>query len=103
MTIELATAIAIVSLAFSIFFGLKNNGRASTKDIEERVKRETKLDVKVDDVLNTVKDIKYDISSVRKDISELNNRVTIVEAKADKANTRIDMLVGGSNETAKTE
>lgn len=44
MTIEISTAIiiSVVSVAFSIFFGLKNNKRSDTKDIEERVKQNTK-------------------------------------------------------------
>lgn len=104
MTIEVAILISIVSVSFAIYFGIKGNKRADTKDIEERVRRDTKLDVKVDDVLNTVKDIKYDISSVRKDVAELAKEVALVKASTEKAHARIDMLTkGGSDETAKKE
>ena len=43
MTIEIALLISIVSVAFSIFFGIKNSKRTDTKDIEERVKENTKI------------------------------------------------------------
>ena len=46
MTIEIALLISIVSVAFSIFFGIKNSRRADTKDIEERVKENTRINVK---------------------------------------------------------
>ena len=43
MSIEIALLISIVSVCFSVFFGLKNNKRSDTKDIEERVKEAMKL------------------------------------------------------------
>ena len=51
MTVELALIVSIVSVAFSIFFGLKNNKRTDTKDIEERVKENTRINLKLDDII----------------------------------------------------
>ena len=44
MTIEVSTAIiiSVLSLGFSVFMGLKSNKRTDTKDIEDRVKENTK-------------------------------------------------------------
>lgn len=64
MTIEISTAIiiSVVSVAFSIFFGLKNNKRSDTKDIEERVRQNTKINMKLDNISSLSEDIKSEIS-----------------------------------------
>ena len=46
MTIEVALLISVISVAFSIFFGLKNNKRSDVEDIKSRVERDTKTDAK---------------------------------------------------------
>lgn len=85
---QITVLVAIAGLIFTVFFNNKNSGRASAKDIEERVKRDTRVDIKLDDVLSTVKDIKYDIGSVRKDVAEHSKQLSVVEK-------RLDVLEGG--------
>lgn len=65
MTIEISTAIiiSVVSVAFSIFFGLKNNKRSDTKDIEERVRQNTQINMKLDNISSLSEDIKSEIFS----------------------------------------
>ena len=65
MTIEIALLISLVSVAFSIFFGVKNSKRTDTKDIEERVKENTRINVKLDNITQTTQEIKSEISSMR--------------------------------------
>ena len=50
MNIEVALLISVISVCFSVYFGLKNNKRTDTKDIEERVKDNTRINVKLDDI-----------------------------------------------------
>ena len=50
MNIEIALLISVISVCFSVYFGLKNNKRTDTKDIEERVKDNTRINVKLDDI-----------------------------------------------------
>ena len=47
MNIEIALLISVISVCFSVYFGLKNNKRTDTKDIEERVKANTRINVKL--------------------------------------------------------
>ena len=56
MTIELALLISLVSVAFSVFFGLKNNRRTDEKDIADRIARDTRTDMKLDEISADVKD-----------------------------------------------
>ena len=103
MEVEVALLISVVSVVFSVYFGLKNNKRTDTKDIEDRVARDTKTDMKLDEISRGVQDIKYDVSSVKKDLSKHNDRLIVLENSVEKANGRIDVIEekmngGGRNE-----
>ena len=90
MTIEVALLISMVSVAFSVYFGLKNSKRTDTKDIEERVKENTRINTKLDNITQTTQDIKSEISSMRDDIKSHNDRLIKVEESAKQAHHRID-------------
>ena len=75
MNIEIALLISVISVCFSVYFGLKNNKRTDTKDIEERVKDNTRINVKLDDIGQDTKEIKSEISSMREDIKMHNDRI----------------------------
>ena len=63
MQVEIAYLISIVSLAFSVFFGLKSSKHTDTKDIEERVKDNTRINMKLDAIAGTTQEIKSEIST----------------------------------------
>lgn len=92
MTIELALLISIVSVCFSIGFGLKNNKRTDTKDIEERVKENTRINTKLDSICQDTKEIKVEIASMRDDIKSHNDRIIKVEESCKQAHHRLDTL-----------
>ena len=73
MTIEITLLISAVSVAFAIFFGLKSNRRADEKEIVDKVERDTKINVKLDDIGSDVKEIRYDISETKKQVNEERN------------------------------
>lgn len=103
MTIEIATLVGIVSVAFAVYFGLKSNRRSDVKDIEEKAKRDTIINVKLDDISGDVKDVKYDISSVKKKVDEIDKRLVIVEQSAKSAHHRIDRIDGKEARIANAE
>ena len=103
MTVEVALLISIVSVVFSVYFGLKNSKRTDTKDIEERVKENTRINVKLDNITQTTQEIKSEISSMREDIKSHNDRLIKLEESVKSAHHRIDgieerMNGGGHNE-----
>ena len=81
MTIEISTAIiiSVLSLGFSVFMGLKNNKRTDAKDIEERVKENTRINMKLDAISNNTTDIKNEVSEMRKEINSHDSRIVKVE------------------------
>jgi septal ring factor EnvC (AmiA/AmiB activator) len=92
MTIEVALLISIVSVAFSIYFGLKNSKHTDTKDIEEKVRRDTVINTKLDGISQTMNEIKTDIASMHSEINSHNNRLIIVEQSVKSAHKRLDGL-----------
>ena len=90
MTIELSTAIiiSVLSLGFSVYIGLKNSKRTDTKDIEERVKENTRINMKLDTILDTINEMKSERSEI--ELAEHEQKLTKVEASTASAHHRLD-------------
>lgn len=88
--VTLAVIISVISVAFSVYFGLKNNKRTDTKDIEERVRENTEINVKLDAISNTTSEIKRDLTSVKDDIKSIDRRLVVVEESTKQAHHRLD-------------
>lgn len=96
MTAEsIAVIVSIVSLCSavtSIFFAFKNGKHTDIKDVEARVADATKLEVKIDNLLVLVADIKDEVKNQRNSITDITVRLAAVEASAKQAHKRIDEL-----------
>ena len=92
MTVEVALLISVVSVVFSIYFGLKNNRRTDSKEIEERVKENTRINMKLDETINISKETRNEISKIREDINKHDNRLVKVEESAKQAHHRLDTI-----------
>lgn len=92
MKIEIALLISIVSVCFSVYFGLKNNKRTDAKAIEERVKENTRINMKLDNIGQDTREIKTEISEMRKSISSHDTKIATLEDSCKSAHHRIDGL-----------
>lgn len=92
MTIEVTILISVISVAFAIFFGLSNYKRGNVNDLTEKVKEDTRFEMKLDEISRIVTDIKYDISATKKEVQELSNKLVAVEASVKSAHRRLDMF-----------
>lgn len=90
--ISLAIVVSIISLCFSAYFGLRNNKRSDTKDLEERVKSDTRINMKLDNISVAVEDVKKEVASMREDIASHNGRLIKLEASVKSAHHRIDFM-----------
>ena len=59
--------------------GLRNARHADESDAERKAKESAEINVKLDQIGNDVRDIKYDIAAVKRDVQGLTERVVIVE------------------------
>lgn len=100
MSIEIATVISIVSVAFAIYFGLKNAKRDDSKDIKDRATADAIVNVKLDNISSVVNDIKYDISDTKKQVVEIDKKLVAVEASVKSAHHRIDNMEKGEESHA---
>jgi len=92
MSIDIPILISIISVTIAVSSFFLNNRRADTKDIETRVAHDTKVDMKLDAISNTVNDIKYDVTSLRKYQHEMAERITVIEKSVEKCHLRVDAL-----------
>ena len=92
MTIEVALLISVVSLCVSAYLGFKGAHRTDAKDIEERAKENAMINFKLDNIGQTTKDIRADISSLHNEIKVHNDRLIKVEESLKSAHKRISTL-----------
>lgn len=94
MSIEISTAIiiSVISLSFSVYMGLKGNKRTDTKDIEERTRERTELNVKLDFISKSTNEIKEEISSLVKEVQAHGDRLIKVEESCKSAHHRLNTL-----------
>lgn len=85
----LITAISVVS---ALYFSSKNSKSTDVKEIERRVEERTETNMKLDEIGRNVNDIKFDISSTKKEVYSLTERVASVEASFKAAHQRIDKI-----------
>ena len=86
--------ISALALSFSIYMGLRNNRKADDKDITDKVARDTKINCKLDEISNNVKDIKYDMSATKNKVDDIDRRLVVVEQSVKSAHHRIDRIEG---------
>lgn len=92
MTVEVALVISIVSVTFSVYFGLKNSKRTDVKDIEERVKENTRINFKLDEISASIREVKDEVSSLKDEMQAHNDRIIKVEESAKQGHKRLDTL-----------
>ena len=90
MTVEVALVISLVSVAFSVFFGLKNNKRSDTKEIADRIAWETKVTMNLENISRDMKDIKDLIKGVQNDVKDHEGRIVKLESSYKAAHKRLD-------------
>ena len=88
--IEITLLISIISVSFSIFFGLKNNKKSDVKDIEERIARDTRTDMKLDEISKDVKDVKETVRNIQNDVKDHEGRIVKLEASYKAEHKRLD-------------
>ena len=94
MTIEVTLLISLISVSFSIFFGLKNSKKSDVKDIEARVARDTKTDMKLDEISKDVKEVKETVRNIQNDIKDHEGRIVKLEASYKAEHRRLDEVFG---------
>ena len=64
------------------------------KAIADKVARDTKINIKLDDISGDVKEIRYDFSETKKQVADMDKRLVVVEQSAKAAHHRLDDFIG---------
>lgn len=101
-----AIIISIISVTFSIFFGIvslvlniKNNRRTDNSDLEDRVRENTRINMKLDTISSNTKEIKDEVVEMRKELNSHDNRIIKVEESVKSLHHRIDEMEARLNES----
>lgn len=94
MTTIITIIIAALSLSLSTYVALRNNRKADDKDIADKVARDTRIDLKLEEISNYVKEIRDDNSEMKRQVVEMNRQLVIVEQSVKSAHHRIDRIEG---------
>ena len=89
MTIE----IGLICTILGATIGYLTYKRNSTKDLQEGASRQTAVDTKLDYISKGVDDIRIDIKTQDKRITDLAEKVVRIEESTKSAHHRIDSIV----------
>lgn len=84
--------ISLCALIFSVYMGIRGNKKTDTKEIEARVERETRLDMKLAEIGNDVKDVKETVKSIQNDVKDHEGRIVKLEASYKAEHKRLDEI-----------
>lgn len=94
MATIITIAIAALSLSLSTYVALRNNRKSDDKDIADKVARDTRIDLKLEEISNYVREIRDDNSELKRQFSEMNRQLIVVEQSVKSAHHRIDRIEG---------
>ena len=94
MATYITILISVLALSFSIYMGVRNNRKEDDKDIADKVARDTIINCKLDEISSDVKDVKFDMSTTKKKVEDIDKRLVVVEQSTKSAHHRIDRLEG---------
>jgi peptidoglycan hydrolase CwlO-like protein len=100
ISMPIAVIISIISVAFSVFFGFfslsfnfKNDKKANSSEFEERVRENTRINLKLDEISSNTTEIKKEVTEMRRELNSHDSRIVKVEESTKQAHHRIDELV----------
>lgn len=91
------SVVSAMSALVAIFFAIKNGKRTDVKDIEDRVARDTKIDMKLDDISEDTKDIRETVKNIQNDIKDHEGRIVKLEASYKAEHKRLDEVFRMAN------
>lgn len=86
--------ISLCALLFSIYMGVRGNKKTDTDEIKSRVERETRLDMKLVEIGNDVKEVKETVKSIQNDVKDHEGRIVKLEASLKAEHKRLDEVFG---------
>lgn len=84
--------VSVAALCFSIFNGSRSNKKTDEKEIAEKIARETRTDMKLNEIGNDVKEVKETVKNIQNDIKDHEGRIVKLEASYKAEHKRLDTV-----------
>lgn len=94
MTIEISLLISGVSVAFAIFFGISNRQRNTKKDTQEEAREDATILTKLENIQNTMIEVKSEMSSYRNEMKEIREHYIKASESLKSLHKRVDRIEG---------
>lgn len=87
-----AACVGILGTVVTMIFAFKNNHRTDSDEIAKRVEDSTRINVKLDEIISTMRDTKIELTDIKNELRLHDNRIIKVEESAKQAHHRLDTL-----------
>lgn len=95
MTVEVMSVITIVSVAVSIFLGIKTFERNKTHDDKTDATLLTTLNVNQSVMQKSLDEIKFDVKGIRAESQDMRVQLSELKQSCKSAHHRIDQIIEG--------
>lgn len=82
--------ISLVALGLSFYNSRRGDKKTDEKEIKERVARETRIDMKLDEISKDIKEIKETVKNIQNDVKDHEGRIVKLEASLKAEHKRLD-------------
>lgn len=103
LLVWLPVIVSVSAFCFSIYNGVKNGKKANAVEIAERIARDTRTDMKLDEISKDVKEVKETVRNIQNDVKDHEGRIVKLEASYKAEHKRLDEIfsilkTGGSHD-----
>lgn len=88
----ISVGLGIISTCIGIFLSLKNNKKADVDDVKKQVEADTRVNMKLDQIITNQNSQQAEIVSVKNEQNLQEKRIIKVEESVKSAHHRIDKI-----------
>jgi peptidoglycan hydrolase CwlO-like protein len=98
MTVEtfllvwLPIIVSASAFCFSVYMGLKGNRKTDENEIAQRIARDTRTEMKLDEMSKDIKEIKETVKNIQNDVKDHEGRIVKLEASLKAVHKRLDEI-----------
>lgn len=92
MTIELSLLISGVSVAFAIFFGIRDQSRNNKKDTMEEAREDATIITKLEAIQTNMLEVKSEVRSYREEMKDIREHIARDNESLKSLHKRVDEL-----------
>ena len=90
MTIELSLLISGISVAFAIFFGIRDQTRNSRKDTKEEAREDATIITKLEAIQTNMLEVKSEVRSYREEMKDIREHIARDNESLKSLHKRVD-------------